>query len=114
MPVLYTTSLRMLIATLMAASGAARIASLWFRDLDERAVAAVLLGAVYLVIAIGLFGQSRFTLFVAIVVPSTVAFLNLPQLALQQLLPTLSIALDLLMAALSVVVLWQLRNRPSQ
>jgi hypothetical protein len=98
----------------MAGSGIAHIASLWFRDLDERAVAALLLGAVYLIIAIGLFGQSRFTLFMAIIVPGSVALTSLPDIQLQQLIPATSIAIDLLVAALSLTVLWQVRNRPSQ
>mgnify|MGYP001825618739 CR=1 FL=1 len=38
--------LRMVAATLVLCSGSARVASLWFRDLDQQAVIALLLGAI--------------------------------------------------------------------
>ena len=59
------SKLRAIAATLVCTSGAAHLASLWFRPLDEGAVASIFIGATYLIVGIGLFGQSRFTLFVA-------------------------------------------------
>lgn len=41
------------------------IGTLWARELSGQALLDALFGSVYLFIAIGLFGQSRFTLFVA-------------------------------------------------
>jgi hypothetical protein len=53
-------------ATLVTASGVALIGALWFRNLDGPALLDALIGSIYLFIGIGLYGQSRFTLFVAI------------------------------------------------
>ncbi len=55
--------LRMTAAALVVCSGAIRVASLWFRPLDGEAVLTLLIGAIYLIAGIGLFGQSRFALF---------------------------------------------------
>lgn len=61
--------LRNLAALLICLSGVGLVAMLWFRELTETAVIDALIGFSYLVIGIGLLGQSRFTLFVAIAVP---------------------------------------------
>ena len=61
--------LRTFAAILISLTGAAQITALWFRELTEMAVLDAVLGATYLIIGIGLFGQSRFTLFLALVVP---------------------------------------------
>ncbi len=63
--------LRYTAATLMCLSGLGQIAALWLRELTLTALADGLLGTVYLVIGIGLFGHSRFSLFMAIVIPVT-------------------------------------------
>jgi hypothetical protein len=62
--------LRTFAAILITLAGAALITALWFRELTETAVIDAVLGAIYLIIGIGLFGRSRFTLFVALVVPA--------------------------------------------
>lgn len=108
-----TFFLRFLAASLLTASGLAHVAALWFRELDARAVAAMLLGAVYLIIAIGMFGQSRFTLFLAIAVPGAVTFASLQQPGPIHTLQTLSLAVNAMVICLSALVLWQVRNRPS-
>lgn len=84
--------LRLLAAIMVTASGAGRITSLWFRDLNEAAVAALLVGSVYLIIGIGLFGQSRFTLFVATAMCATTAFFLLQRHGLSQLQPAQQLA----------------------
>lgn len=62
--------LRTFAAILITLAGAALITALWFRELTETAVLDAALGAIYLIIGIGLFGRSRFTLFTALVVPA--------------------------------------------
>ena len=107
--------LRMVAATLVVCSGIARVASLWFRELDQQAVIALLLGAIYLITGIGLFGQSRFALFVAIVACSTTSwlmaeFFTLPGMHPVQLALVVADSLAVLICAL---VLWQVRGEPS-
>ena len=53
----------------MCLSGLGQIAALWLRELTGTALVDGLLGTVYVVIGIGLFGHSRFSLFMAIVIP---------------------------------------------
>ena len=65
--------LRNLAAALITLSGVGQVAQLWFRDLSGTTVAEAVLGIAYILIGIGLLGQSRFTLFVAIVVPALAA-----------------------------------------
>ena len=61
--------LRLLPALAMTLSGMGQVGALWFRELGHAAVLDALAGAIYLFIAIGLYGKSRFTLFVAIGFP---------------------------------------------
>ena len=58
---------------LIIASGAGQVALLWLRDLTADTLTGAFLGVVYIIIGIGLLGQSRFTLFVAIAIPLTAA-----------------------------------------
>ena len=67
-----TSFLRSVAAAVLCLSGLGLIAALWLQDLSGMALADALLGSVYLVIAIGLMGQSRFSLVLAIVVPAAV------------------------------------------
>ena len=69
MPGRTTSFLRLLAATLVIGSGTGRVASLWFRELNHQAVLDATIGAIYLFMAIGLYGSSRFTLFVAMGLP---------------------------------------------
>jgi len=76
-------------------------------------LADALLGAVYLIIGIGLFGQSRFTLFMAIVIPAAAALFVLYTLPDPGQVYTARIAVDAVVVLCSVIVLWQVRNNPS-
>jgi hypothetical protein len=105
--------LRNLAAILITFSGIGLIASLWQRDLTGAALADALLGAVYLIIGIGLFGQSRFTLFMAIVIPATAAGFLLNAFPHPGQVHTARIAVDALVIVCSVIVLWNVRNNPS-
>ncbi len=69
--------LRVLAAFLITLSGFGLVAMLWFRELTGAVLIDALLGVVYIIIGIGLQGQSRFTLFMAIGVPAAAALLVL-------------------------------------
>jgi hypothetical protein len=105
--------LRNFAATLITLSGTGLIASLWLRDLTGAALADALLGSVYLIIGIGLFGQSRFTLFMAIVIPAAAAIFLLNAFPHPGQLHTTRIAVDAAVIVCSAIVLWNVRNNPS-
>jgi hypothetical protein len=113
MPRKLVSLLRTSAATLITLSGISLIASLWLRDLTGAALADALLGAVYLIIGIGLFGQSRFTLFMAIVIPATAAGFVLNAFPHPGQVHTARIAVDAAVIVCSVIVLWNVRNNPS-
>ena len=107
--------LRTFAAILITLAGAALITALWFRELTETAVIDAVLGAVYLIIGIGLFGRSRFTLFVALVVPALDAawlFHRVPAASLDGV-QAARLSLDLLVVLSAALVLarWRARRR---
>ena len=105
--------LRTFVAILISLAGTAHITALWFRELTEVAVLDAVLGAIYLVIGIGLFGRSRFTLFVALVVPALDAAWMLhrvPPAALDGV-QTARLAVDLLVVLSAALVLARWRAR---
>lgn len=108
-----THGLRLCAAIFTTLSGATQVATLWLRRLDEAALLAALLGATYLIIGIGLFGRSRFSLFVAIAVPGSVAAALLYQSGEPEPVNLLRIAVDGLIVLLSATVLWRVRHTPS-
>ena len=112
MPDHLIATLRLLAASLVTLSGAGRVASLWFRELDPQAVAALLLGAAYLSTGLGLFGQSRFTLFVAIALCALVPVYTLRNTTALMPLQQAGLALDIITVALCAVVAWHLRKKP--
>ena len=62
MTVYRTRKVRNLAALLFMLSGLSHVAQLWFRDTDGAALLTALLGMLYLLLALGLSGQSRFAL----------------------------------------------------
>jgi hypothetical protein len=113
MPDKLVSLLRTFAATAITCSGIGHIAALWLRELTETALLDALLGAVYLIIGIGLYGQSRFTLFMAIIVPGCMAAFMLYSPLNPGPVDTLRITTDLVIALSSLLVLWQVRNNPS-
>ncbi|MBN7798300.1 hypothetical protein [Parahaliea mediterranea] len=123
MPTRYTYLMRQLAALLITASGLWQIAGLWLGELDAAHLLTALVGAAYLLIGLGLFGQSRFTLFVAIALPAAMLWLALSGNAPWTSPPwteatwttanVLRGAVDALVIALSARVLWALRHQPS-
>ena len=114
MPNRLISFLRAVAACLLCLSGLAHIAALWHRELTGMAIGDALLGAVYLIIALGLFGQSRFSLFLAVVVPALVTAWLYHTLPLPGQVQTLRMGVDLSVALLSALVLWSVRNNPTQ
>lgn len=107
--------LRNIAATLLTLCGISHIALLWLRDINLPLLLSVSFGAVYLFIGIGLYGQSRFALFTAIIFPglgaalalSTYPATSFSSLGLGQL------ASDFVVIAISTWVLFKVRHRPS-
>ena len=109
------SGLRNIAAILITLSGTGLIALLWFRELTGAALIDALLGTVYLYIGIGLLGQSRFTLFVAMVVPAGALGMVLRETPLEQL-NSLQLArgsIDAAVIVIAIIVLWRVRNHPS-
>lgn len=86
------STIRTFAAWLVCASGVAYLASPWFRPLDAAAVMAIVLGATYLIVGLGLFGQSRFTLFVATALCAVNILMSLQALP-EPLTPTTQLAI---------------------
>lgn len=105
--------LRHTAATLMCVSGVAQIAALWMRALTVTALVDGLWGTVYLAIGIGLFGHSRFSLFLGIVIPgAAIATLFYTVLQPEQIY-ALRIAIDVVVVLLCAIVVWETRHHPS-
>jgi len=105
-----TSSARIAAAVIASVSGLGQIASLWLRDLSGAAVGDALLGAVYLLIAIGLFGWSRLSLFLAAIVPAAAAISTAYRMPHPEDITVLRIALDLIIVVLSTLELWRTRH----
>jgi hypothetical protein len=73
MPVYATRKFRNMATTLILLSGLTHVAQLWFVKLDGATILTALLGMSYLLIGLGLSGQSRFTLWLATCIPSAAA-----------------------------------------
>lgn len=102
-------------ATIVAVSGLLQVASLWRHRLSEDVLLTALIGSVYLLVAIGLYGRSRFTLFVAAGLCAACAGTLLlsglpwPWPAAQ----IIRFASDLAVVVLCGRVLWSVRHLPS-
>lgn len=97
---------RPLAALLVTAIGIGHIASLWFRELDAAAVLSIWVGGLYLLVGLGLFGQSRFTLFVASALCATSALRALAELGELHTLGWLVMLADLVAAIACGMSLW--------
>lgn len=115
-----TSRLRNFSASLITLSGISHIAELWLRDLNVAAILNALLGATYLFIGIGLFGRSRFALFLTAVVPSTVAALAIngypidgSTTAVFNSLAPAQMSAEIIAAIFCAMILFTVRNDPS-
>ena len=106
--------LRATAATLVTIAGITLVGSLWFRELSGAALQDAIVGSVYLFIGIGLFGRSRFTLFLAIgACLASIAWLSSMHKSPDSLMQ-LRMLVDLAVILCSGWVLWQLRRRPAR
>ncbi len=115
MPVSSIALQRQLAASIVTVSGVLQVASLWRNRLSEDVLLTALVGSIYLLIALGLFGRSRFALFVAVATCGSSALLLGPELPLAtwSSLQQLRIAGDAIAAVLCLHVLWSVRKLPS-
>ena len=110
---LFVRRLRNFAATLVTLSGIAHVAALWHRNLDETALLDALLGSVYLIIGLGLYGQSRFTLFMGIAIPAAVAAYLRTTSPDGDPVYSARLAVDVTVVFCCAVILWRVRNNPS-
>jgi ABC-type transport system involved in cytochrome c biogenesis permease subunit len=96
----------------MCLSGVVQIAALWLRELTGTALADGLWGTVYVIIGIGLYGRSRFSLFMAMVIPAAATSVLFYTAAQPEQVYALRIAVDVVVVLLSAVVLWETRHHP--
>ena len=111
----HITRMRNMAATLLTLSGAIHIAQLWFQDISGTAIAGALVGALYFIIGIGLFGQSRFTLFLAIAIPGADVWLVISNGHILPIGPlgAVQLTISLVVILFSAVILIAVRNNPS-
>ncbi len=112
MPVHETRKLRNFAATLSLISGGAHVGQLWYTELDALAMATALLGIFYFLLGLGLAGQSRFSLWMAIVIPVLSVFALGEYLLLgpQIMVAVLLITLDTLIIAIAAYILFKTRH----
>ena len=107
-----TRFLRGTAATLMGCAGIAQVAALWLRELTGVAVVDAVLGAVYLIAAIGLFGHSRFSVYLGIAIPLGVSAMLSAGTEVPEAIDDLRLATNLVIALLSLSVLWLVWHHP--
>jgi hypothetical protein len=97
---------------LIMASGVGQVALLWLRDLTADTLTGAFVGVVYIIIGIGLLGQSRFTLFVAIAIPLAAAavLLNVVPGGAPSTLQIIRLTVDLAVVICSTLVLANTRD----
>lgn len=109
----FAVFLRAVAASLISLSGATLVATLWLRELTEIAVVDALAGAVYLILGIGLFGQSRFSLFMGIIIPASAAAVIWWTLQPLEQVYKLRITVDAAVVLFSLLALWHVRHNES-
>jgi hypothetical protein len=110
MPDHHARNVRNLAAFLLMLSGISHVAQLWFRETDATALFTALVGMVYLVLALGLSGQSRFALWatgVTLVTDGVNSVLWSPKAANPLIM--WHIAIDGIVAVLCVYILYRTR-----
>ena len=110
---LFVRRLRNFAATLITLSGIAHIAALWHRQLTEAALLDALVGAVYLIIGLGLYGRSRFALFMGIVTPAAGVAYTQTHFPDSGAIYSARLGVDAVVVFCCAMVLWRVRNNPS-
>lgn len=102
-----TRRLRIVAAAVIVASGAALIASLWLRPLGEDALLDAALGATYLILGIGLWGRSRFSLWLGVALPAAALTVALFAPGKAPALPQWRLAADGIVILCCLLALWR-------
>ena len=97
--------LRSFVALAAMLSGALQVAALWLLPTTMTQLLVALCGAFYLLLALGLFGVSRFSLFLGIVAPGLRAWFSLWPLPIE-VWEQLRILVDCAIALGCIPVLW--------
>lgn len=111
MSVYHTRKVRNLAALLLTLLGISHVAQLWLQETDGATLFTALLGMVYLVLALGLSGQSRFALWATSVTAITDIAANglLMSPDPQDPLVMWHFAIDGIVAALCIYILYNTR-----
>ncbi len=111
MAVYATRKIRNTAALLMMLSGISHIAQLWLRETNAATLLTALVGMYYLLLALGLSGSSRFTLWVSAVSVTAGGAVRTGQLTTSAPDPALSwhLAADLAIAGLCLYTLYRTR-----
>ena len=112
MPVYATRKLRNFATGLMLVAGCTHIGQLWLYPLSGTSIIAAMSGVLYLLIALGLAGRSRFSLWMGLVIPAIDAgagILRYRRLD-QEVLTLSNIAINLLLIAICAYILYRTRN----
>ena len=111
MSVYRTRKIRSAAAVILLLSGISHISQLWFRATDETALATALLGTIYLLMALGLAGQSRFALWVAAFTTMAAGGMRVSQMSDNPADPLLAwhLLADVCIAILCAAVLYRTR-----
>ncbi|MFN2286740.1 MAG: hypothetical protein ABR578_00260 [Chromatocurvus sp.] len=112
MPVTPGTPLRNATALVTSVSAVGQISVLWLLDLNAAVLGVAFAGCLYLMLALGLFGVSRFALFLAGVLPAARVLSGWNPLPILQWEQLRSIA-DLIIAVLALFLLWRARHEPT-
>jgi hypothetical protein len=111
MPHYATRRIRNTAAVLMLSSGLSHIAQLWFEETDTITLLTALTGMYYLVLALGLSGQSRFTVWITALSVAAAGAVRGPAWDANAPDPVLTahLAVDAVVAALCVFILYRTR-----
>ncbi len=114
MPVQATRNVRNAAAVLMLGAGVSHISQLWLRSVDAETLLFGLLGMYYLVLALGLSGRSRFTLWITTLSVLASAAHGINRWPSGQIDPLLGghVAVDITVAGLCIYVLIRTRHAP--
>ncbi len=105
--------LRHLAAALVTAIGLYQVASPWMQRFSEDLLLEALWGGAYLLLALGLVGRSRFTLFATSVVSLGYTSWMLRTRGLAGIEEGLLLTANLGLASIGSLLLWKLRHRGS-
>ena len=110
MQVYHTRKIRNLAAFLLMISGISHVAQLWLRDTDGDVLLTALLGMLFLLLALGLSGQSRFALWASGEVAMAHAGSELaPGIDLYDALTLWHLSADIVVATLCLYILYRTR-----